>query len=114
LEQIRQDYKDGLITVKGLIFYSVIIFAAESPNNRLRIRDEGAFCRTIGVDWHIFRQVKVRLIKECRIHHGMFSDQRMIPGDDALLGGSSSQTAAAADSTGQKPRPKGTGGASTN
>jgi len=42
LDKAIQDYKDGIITATGLVYYAVGIFRA--PGQKFRVRDIDNFC----------------------------------------------------------------------
>ena len=47
LEKAKQDYKDGIITATGLVYYTVGIY--RKSGQKLRVCDIDSFCEEIGI-----------------------------------------------------------------
>jgi hypothetical protein len=47
LEKAKQDYKDGIITATGLVYYTVGIYRV--PGQKFRVKDIDQFCEDIGI-----------------------------------------------------------------
>ncbi|BAZ83811.1 hypothetical protein PN497_11880 [Sphaerospermopsis kisseleviana CS-549] len=65
LAKAIQDYKDGIITATGLVYYAVGIFRA--PGQKLRIKDVEVFCEKICISVSTFYKAISKLKEQGRI-----------------------------------------------
>jgi hypothetical protein len=66
LNKAIQDYKDGIITATGLVFYTVGIY--RKPGHKLRVQDIEEFCREIGVSRAAFYKAISKLKVKGRLN----------------------------------------------
>ncbi|MBD2060775.1 hypothetical protein NDI37_22025, partial [Funiculus sociatus GB2-A5] len=59
LEKVKQDYKDGIITATGLVYYTVGIF--RKPGQKLRVKDIDSFSAEIGINRATFYKALSKL-----------------------------------------------------
>jgi hypothetical protein len=65
LDKAIQDYKDGIITATGLVYYAVGIFRA--PGQKFRVRDIDNFCTELGINRATFYRAISKLKTKCRL-----------------------------------------------
>jgi DNA-binding phage protein len=66
LEKAKQDYKDGIITATGLVYYTVGIYRA--PGQKLRVKDIDQFCNEIGINRSAFYKAISKLKTKGRLN----------------------------------------------
>ena len=66
LEKAKQDYKDGIITATGLVYYTVGIYRA--PGHKLRVKDIDQFCQQIGINRSAFYKAISKLKTKGRLN----------------------------------------------
>ncbi|MBD2629576.1 hypothetical protein [Trichormus variabilis] len=65
LDKAIQDYKDGIITATGLVYYAVGIFRA--PGQKFRVRDIDNFCTELGINRATFYRAISKLKTKSRL-----------------------------------------------
>ena len=65
LDKAIQDYKDGIITATGLVYYAVGIFRA--PEQKLRVRDIEALCEELCISVNTFYKAISKLKEQGRL-----------------------------------------------
>jgi len=65
LDKAIQDYKDGIITATGLVYYAVGIFRA--PEQKLRVKDIEALCEELCISVSTFYKAISKLKEQGRL-----------------------------------------------
>jgi hypothetical protein len=65
IQKAVQDYKDGIITATGLVYYTVGIYRA--PGQKLRVKDIDAFCKELEINRATFYRAISKLKAKNRL-----------------------------------------------
>ena len=65
IQRAVQDYKDGIITATGLVYYTVGIYRA--PGQKLRVKDIDAFCKELEINRATFYRAISKLKAKNRL-----------------------------------------------
>ncbi|MGB7275928.1 MAG: hypothetical protein WBC69_21750 [Geitlerinemataceae cyanobacterium] len=65
LEKAKRDYKDGILTASGLVYYTIGIYRA--PGQKLRVKDIDDFCGHIGINRATFYRAISKLKAKGRL-----------------------------------------------
>lgn len=65
LEKAKQDYRDGILTATGLVYYAIGIYRA--PGQKLRVADIDEFCAHLGINRATFYRAISKLKTKNRI-----------------------------------------------
>ncbi|MBD2006476.1 MULTISPECIES: hypothetical protein [Cyanophyceae] len=66
LEKAKQDYRDGIITATGLVYYTVGIY--RKPGQKLRVCDIDVFCKEMGISRAAFYKAISKLKVKGRLN----------------------------------------------
>src|SRR4028119_1556935 len=66
LEKAKQDYRDGIITATGLVYYTVGIYRKQGQ--KLRVKDIDGFCEQIGINRSAFYKAISKLKTKGRLN----------------------------------------------
>ena len=67
LEKAKKDYRDGIITVTGLVYYTVGIY--RKPGQKLKVSDIHVFCKEIGISRAAFYKAISKLKVKGRLSY---------------------------------------------